>query len=768
MYIADGRKFFYQWDADREMIVTDPDITELHFCNGRSECSLVCEVKNGRVCVPNILLQTAGNIRIYGFAEDHTEVAKIYKIFPRTKPEDYVYTETEVKRYETLAQEVEGLKKAVEELSAGDDEKCITNVVDGSAKGSLRGTYSMAENPDYIIGVGAVTLGTGTKASGNSAFAIGSSTQATGGQAVATGGGTVASGSGSMATGGGTTASGNNSFSTGSGSRASGNSAVATGGGTTASGDNSFAAGSGTTASGSSSVSAGLGTKATGNAAIATGMASFASGDFSHAEGNRAHAVNTGSHAEGYFAPSTTVVLTGDANATTYTCSSVPCEPGHVYFLYNGIAARCVSIEEYNQDTKRYTIKLDRTLSNTAMTNVSVTLLNEGALGAYSHAEGYRTVAAGDHQHASGRLNALTPDKALVIGNGTDNGGAVTRSNAHTLDWDGNAWYAGTVEGRGLILSSPDGTRYQATVADDGSASLDNDGSFVDNVARQQVADLKAIGGGLPDGGAPHQMLVTDANGVTQWEDKLCYETFEDVVFLQEQTFELDDSGMGGISAFAVTPMAGDTCTVTWNGTDYSCTVTAQTADGIDCATIGNASVFGGEASDEPFAILIVPDELVEVLGAAAQIFALDGSQLVTLSISGKQSVVKKIDPKFFEIKGETVFLDVGIDQNFTQLSRNYSRSMLVALLDAGKNIILRVRIANSDSYLYMPVKAVENDQIIFECVPSDGVPLTVRFYDDANSSVTHFLDRILLRAPNGTFYSVLVNNDGTLTTSPS
>lgn len=115
MFIADGRKYFYQWDTDREMIVTDPTITELHFCNGKSECSLVCEVVNGRVCVPNILMQTAGNIRIYGFAKDHTEVAKIYKIFPRTRPEDYVYTETEVLRYETLKKEFDDLQAAFEE-----------------------------------------------------------------------------------------------------------------------------------------------------------------------------------------------------------------------------------------------------------------------------------------------------------------------------------------------------------------------------------------------------------------------------------------------------------------------------------------------------------------------------------------------------------------------------------------------------------------------------------------------------------------------------
>lgn len=38
---------------------------------------------------------------------------------------------------------------------------------------------------------------------------------------------------------------------------------------------------------------------------------------------------------------------------------------------------------------------------------------------------------------------------ALMIGNGTSN---EQRSNAHTLDWDGNAWYAGNIQATGLNL----------------------------------------------------------------------------------------------------------------------------------------------------------------------------------------------------------------------------------------------------------------------------------------------------------------------------
>lgn len=63
------------------------------------------------------------------------------------------------------------------------------------------------------------------------------------------------------------------------------------------------------------------------------------------------------------------------------------------------------------------------------------------ASGQTSHAEGNRTEAQGDIQHVQGKYNIADTTSAHIIGNGdSDN-----RSNAHTLDWQGNAWFAGDV-----------------------------------------------------------------------------------------------------------------------------------------------------------------------------------------------------------------------------------------------------------------------------------------------------------------------------------
>ena len=75
------------------------------------------------------------------------------------------------------------------------------------------------------------------------------------------------------------------------------------------------------------------------------------------------------------------------------------------------------------------------------------------AFGNFSHAEGWDTIASGRSQHTQGEFSILDPDAnpdnpdkrgkyAHIVGNGTDD---ERRSNAHTLDWSGNAWFAGNV-----------------------------------------------------------------------------------------------------------------------------------------------------------------------------------------------------------------------------------------------------------------------------------------------------------------------------------
>jgi hypothetical protein len=125
--IYDGREHFYQWDLDRKLIVYDETIKEVHFCNRTDECSLVCEVytegKLRLVDVPNILLQDNWRINVYGYDENYTKHSERFDVKSRSKPADYVYTETEVKSYDALAKRVEEIE------NNGINEETITNAV---------------------------------------------------------------------------------------------------------------------------------------------------------------------------------------------------------------------------------------------------------------------------------------------------------------------------------------------------------------------------------------------------------------------------------------------------------------------------------------------------------------------------------------------------------------------------------------------------------------------------------------------------------------
>ena len=210
-----------------------------------------------------------------------------------------------------------------------------SNIINGSASGSLRTINSAAENSSYTIGA--------------KAFAEGSST--------------YASGSASHAEGIKTTASGNNSH--------------AEGARTTASGNNSHAEGTMTKALKEASHAEGSSTKAEGVYSHAEGFNSIAEGISSHAEGSSTYASADSSHAEG---------------------------------------------------------------------------IQTGASAEASHAEGKGTIASSVNQHAQGAYNIKDTDNvyAHIVGNGTSD---TSRSNAHTIDWSGNAWFAGNIKIGGTSYS---------------------------------------------------------------------------------------------------------------------------------------------------------------------------------------------------------------------------------------------------------------------------------------------------------------------------
>lgn len=93
------------------------------------------------------------------------------------------------------------------------------------------------------------------------------------------------------------------------------------------------------------------------------------------------------------------------------------------------------------------------------------------ALGDHSHAEGFNTIASSKYQHVQGSYNMEDTENkyAHILGIGTDGS---HRANGHTIDWNGNGWYAGDITAKGVIVSSSTAgstKKFKITVDDTGA-----------------------------------------------------------------------------------------------------------------------------------------------------------------------------------------------------------------------------------------------------------------------------------------------------------
>ena len=91
--------------------------------------------------------------------------------------------------------------------------------------------------------------------------------------------------------------------------------------------------------------------------------------------------------------------------------------------------------------------------------------------GYVSHAEGNYTIATSDYQHVQGKYNIedTANTYAHIVGNGTSN---TARSNAHTLDWDGNGWYKGELYTGGTSQSDANKVLTTANISFNESGEL--------------------------------------------------------------------------------------------------------------------------------------------------------------------------------------------------------------------------------------------------------------------------------------------------------
>lgn len=193
---------------------------------------------------------------------------------------------------------------------------------------------------------------------------------------------------------------------------------------------------------GAMSVAMGQNVEASGINSHAEGC-STASGTFSHAEGYETTASDFCSHAEGYHTTASRSTSHAEGFGTTASEDNSHAEG------YKTKASGEDSHAEGNQTVASGSTSHaegEHTIASGGASHAEGSYTE--ASGIESHAQNRGTIAAKSNQTAIGKYNEEDTEsdpqkqKALIIGNGTSNN---YRSNAFTVDWQGNVWTAGTI-----------------------------------------------------------------------------------------------------------------------------------------------------------------------------------------------------------------------------------------------------------------------------------------------------------------------------------
>ncbi len=167
-----------------------------------------------------------------------------------------------------------------------------------------------------------------------------------------------------------------------------------------------------------------------GSNSFRSGTNNIASGSDSHAEGSNTTASGMYSHAEGYSV---------EASADASHAEGVSTKASGKYSHAEGGATKASAVDSHAEG------------------------FGSKASGKYSHAQGFYTIASQESQTALGKYNiepTAADNFAVILGNGTGNSTS-QRSNALTVEWNGNVVTAGNISGvKGTFSGAVTGASY--------------------------------------------------------------------------------------------------------------------------------------------------------------------------------------------------------------------------------------------------------------------------------------------------------------------
>ena len=321
---------------------------------------------------------------------------------------------------------------------------------------------------------------------------------------------------------------------------------------------------------------------------------------------------------------------------------------------------------------------------------------------------------------------------AFVVGNGVDivDSGAVRsiRSNAHTLDWSGNAWYAGKIYSGG---------------------QSQDDEEAVEVALKTDIVqpDFSQYDQAKPD------YIKNRTHGIIGYENILEQKVYNGFV---------DMGGMYGLVLNEAPEIDEDTIlNVYWDGQTFNdIAVIAEDINGVNVFTFGNFGPMGGPDTGEPF--------VIKVENNMTMIVSFDDLESHTIEID--KQIVKTLDKRFlppsdefevfckkvFDLKeynsknnynlfqltyGEEQEIDFSVDE-FEILWNLIESNKYMFILDSS---IMFAQSSSLDNYkqIYMCRKviagSIENDGT--EQIAINDYKYYIRYYTDGNKITKQTID---------------------------
>lgn len=276
---------------------------------------------------------------------------------------------------------------------------------------------------------------------------------------------------------------------------------------------------------------------------------------------------------------------------------------------------------------------------------------------------------------------------AYIVGNGASD---TERSNAHTLDWEGNAWYSGDV-----YVGSTSGTN-----KDEGSKKLATE-EYVDELVAASIENNEQV---QPD------WNQNDENAVDYIKNKPFYTRYGRVALVDNLTKENYENGIYPVCNFVP-------------GQSYDVVCDDILYENIICIEDDGWNVILGDT-------FYIDDDGGN--GLYIEGFEEDWS---TLSIFTTQETVKKIDEKYLPNVRKVLKL-------YTCYSENADDGRAGGTPALAPDKILRVGFADWEDYVTVEALANADDIVIFEGQTKVGVPANITFcthFDDYYNTSTEY-----------------------------